>query len=169
MPVSEQFLAEFDQEMPLTRTVLERVPDEKFSWKPHPKSGSMAWLAGHIASVPSWLVDTIKLDYFDMCPNGVAMQPPPEPKTRRDLLEVFDKSVTPARAAIAGASDADFFNTWRFLNNGKEVFAMPRIASLRTWVFNHLIHHRGQLTVYLRLNNISVPSIYGPSADEGSL
>lgn len=169
MPASGLFLAEFDQEMAATRKALERIPDDKFSWKPHPKSGSMAWLAGHIAYVPSWLVDTFKLDYFDMAPNGIQMQPPPEPKNSNELLEVFDKSLPSARAAIAGASDADFYKTWRFLNNGQEMFAMPRIAAVRTWVFNHLIHHRGQLTVYLRLNNIPVPSIYGPSADEGSM
>jgi len=169
MPLSDLFLTEFDQEMPLTRKTLERIPDDKFSWKPHPKSGSMAWLAGHVAGVPAWLTDTFKLNYFDMAPNGVQMQPPADPKNGKELLETFDKSLAPARAAIAGASDADFFKTWRFLNNGQELFAMPRIAAVRTWVFNHLIHLRGKFTVYLRLNNISVPSIYGPSADEGSI
>jgi len=145
------------------------VPDEKFSWKPHEKSGSMGWLAGHLANLVGWAVETLKQDSFDMSPGGKPFTPPPAPKSRKELLELFDKNVAAARAALAGASDADLAKNWSFLNNGATVFSMPRIACLRTWVMNHTIHHRAQLGVYLRLNNIAVPSIYGPSADEGRM
>lgn len=169
MAISEALLPEFDQEMAGARKTLERVPDGKFGWKPHEKSGTMGWLAGHIAYVPSWMVETIEKDGFDMAPNGEMMKPPPEPKTRKELLELFDKHVAQARAALAGSNDGHLLKPWSFLNNGQAVFTMPRIACLRTWVMNHMIHHRAQLGVYLRLNNIPVPAIYGPSADEGSM
>jgi uncharacterized damage-inducible protein DinB len=169
MSISQSLLPEFDQEMANTRKTLERVPDEKFSWKPHEKSGSMGWLAGHIANLAGWAVETIKQDSFDMSPGGKPFTPPPVPKSRKELLELFDKNVAAARAALAGASDADLGKTWSFLNNGTVLFSMPRIACLRTWVMNHNIHHRAQLGVYLRLNNIAVPAIYGPSADEGAM
>lgn len=169
MAISEALLSEFDQEMANTRKTLERVPDGKFDWKPHQKSGAMGWLAGHIANIPDWMVETIEKDGFDMAPNGVPMQPPPPPKSKKELLELFDKHVAKARKALAGASDPDLLKQWSFLNNGQVLFSMPRIACLRTWVMNHVIHHRAQLGVYLRLNNIPVPAIYGPSADEGSM
>jgi uncharacterized damage-inducible protein DinB len=166
MSLSQSLLPEFDQEMASTRKTLERVPDEKFSWKPHEKSGAMGWLAGHLANIPGWAIETITKDGFDMNPGGKGFQPPPTPKSRKELLELFDKNVAAARAALAKASDADLGKNWSFLNNGVTVFSMPRIACLRTWVMNHVIHHRAQLGVYLRLNNIAVPAIYGPSADE---
>jgi uncharacterized damage-inducible protein DinB len=169
MALSEALLAEFDQEMTNTRKTLERVPDGKFDWKPHEKSGTMGWLGGHVAGITGWMVDTIDKDSFDMAPNGVQMQPPPPPKTRKELLELFDKHVANARKSLAGASDPHLLKPWSFLNNGQVLFSMPRIACLRTWVMNHLIHHRAQLGVYLRLNNIPVPAIYGPSADEGKM
>jgi uncharacterized damage-inducible protein DinB len=169
MALSEALLPEFDQEMANTRKTLERVPDGKFDWKPHEKSGSMGWLAGHIAHVPSWAVETIDKDSFDMMPDGKQFVPPPEPKTRKELLEVFDKGVVAARKSLAGASDAHLLKPWAFKNNGQVLFSMPRMACLRTWVMNHLIHHRAQLGVYLRLNNVPVTAIYGPSADEGSM
>jgi uncharacterized damage-inducible protein DinB len=169
MSISQSLLPEFDQEMANTRKTLERVPDEKFSWKPHEKSGSMGWLAGHLANLAGWAVETIKQDSFDMSPGGKPFTPPPAPKSRKELLELFDKNVAAARAALAGASDADLGKPWSFLNNGAVLFSMPRIACLRTWVMNHNIHHRAQLGVYLRLNNIAVPAIYGPSADEGAM
>ena len=169
MAISEALLPEFDQEMVNTRKTLERVPDGKFDWKPHDKSGTMGWLAGHLESIPEWMADIIEKDSLDMAPKGVPMQPPPPPKTRKELLESFDKHVAKARKALAGASDPHMLEPWSFLNNGQVLFSMPRIACLRTWVMNHVIHHRAQLGVYLRLNNIPVPAIYGPSADEGSM
>ncbi|MGA8152209.1 MAG: DinB family protein [Terriglobales bacterium] len=169
MSISESLLPEFDQEMANTRKTLERVPDEKFSWKPHEKSGSLGWLAGHLATIPDWGVITLKHDSFDIAPAGKQFEPPPTPKSRKELLEVFDKGVAEARAALAAASDSELARPWSFLNNGVTVFSMPRIACLRAWVMNHSIHHRAQLGVYLRLNNLPVPAIYGPSADEGKM
>ena len=169
MSLSEALLPEFDQETASTRKTLERVPDEKFAWKPHEKSGTLGWLASHLATITDWVGDTINPDSFDMAPGGVPMTPPPGPKTRKELLENFDKSVAAARAAIAGASDEQLLKPWSLLNNGQTVLSMPRTEVLRTWVMNHSIHHRAQLGVYLRLNNIPVPAIYGPSADEGSM
>ncbi len=166
MGMSEGLVAEFDQEMAGTRKTLERVPDDKFGWKPHEKSGTMGWLAGHVANLAGWAVETVKTDSLDIAPGGVPMQPPPVPKTRKELLVLFDKNVAAARAAIAGTSDAQWFKPWSLLSNGKTLMTMPRIACLRGFVMNHSIHHRAQLGVYLRLNNIPVPAIYGPSADE---
>jgi uncharacterized damage-inducible protein DinB len=169
MALSELLLPEFDQEMASTRKTLERVPEDKFGWKPHPKSGTMLWLAAHVANIPEWASETINKESLDMAPNGVQMAPPPEPKTCQELLETFDKNVAAARAAIAGVSDESLHEPWSLLNNGQTILTMPRLSVLRFWVMNHNIHHRAQLGVYLRLNNIPVPAIYGPSADEGSM
>jgi uncharacterized damage-inducible protein DinB len=169
MAFKDALLPEFDQEMASTRRTLERVPDGKFSWKPHDKSGTMGWLAGHVTSIPGWVTVTISQDSLDMAPGGVEAPRPPEAASQKELLQVFDKNVTEARAALEGASDEHLLKTWSLLNNGQTIVAMPRIACLRTWVLNHIIHHRAQLGVYLRLNNIPVPAIYGPSADEGSM
>lgn len=169
MAMNEALLQEYDQEMANTRKTLERVPDGKFDWKPHPKSGSFGWLAGHVANIPGWAAITIKETGFDMMPKGVPMQPPPPPASRKELLELFDKNAAEARAAIAGASDADLRANWSLLKNGEAMMTMPRSVCLRSFVMNHLIHHRAQLGLYLRLNNLPVPSIYGPSADEGSM
>lgn len=167
MPLSSALLPEFDQEMASTRRTLERVPDSKFSWKPHEKSGAMGWLAGHVASIPGWLAFTIKQDSLDLAPGGVQMQPPPPPRNNKELLAEFDKNVKEGRAVLAAASDAELMKPWSLLNNGKVSMTLPKVAVVRGFVMNHLIHHRAQLGVYLRLNNIAVPAIYGPSADEG--
>ena len=169
MTLSEALLPEFDLEMAGTRKTLERVPEAKFGWKPHDKSGSMIWLAGHLSNIPEWAVYTIKEDSLDMAPNGVKMSPPPMPKSSKELLETFDKNVKAGRACIAGASDADLAKSWALKMNGQTLFSMPKAACLRTWVLNHNVHHRAQLGVYLRLNNIAVPAIYGPSADESGM
>jgi len=169
MTISEVLLPEFDQEMAGTRKTLERVPEAKFGWKPHDKSGTMIWLAGHLANLPEWAVYTIKEDVLDMAPNGVKMAPPPVPMTSKELMEQFDKNVKAGRAAIAGASDADLAKGWSLKMNGETLFTMPKAACLRMWVMNHNVHHRAQLGVYLRLNNIAVPAIYGPSADESGM
>jgi len=168
MPISQALLPEFDNEMANTRKTLERVPEAKFSWKPHEKSGTMIWLADHVASLPEWAAITIKQDELDLAPGGVQPTRPPQPKSSKELLDKFDKNVAAARAAIAGASDAEFAKTWTLLNNGQKLMAMPKSACIRGFVMNHLIHHRAQLGVYLRLNNVPVPAIYGPSADEGA-
>lgn len=167
MALNAALLPEFDQEMASTRRTLERVPDSKFSWKPHEKSGAMGWLAGHVASIPGWLAFTIKQDSLDLAPGGVQMQPPPPPRNNKELLAEFDKNVKEGRAVLAAASDAELMKPWSLLNNGKVSMTLPKVAVVRGFVMNHLIHHRAQLGVYLRLNNIAVPAIYGPSADEG--
>lgn len=164
MPISEALLPEFDQEMANTRKTLERVPDDKLGWKPHEKSGTMLWLAGHVANIPTWTLITINQDVLDI---GGPFQMP-EPKSRKDLLEMFDKGVADGRAALAGATDAHLMKPWTLKKGAETILSLPRIACLRSFVMNHMIHHRAQLGMYLRLNNIPVPAIYGPSADEGS-
>lgn len=168
MAIRDGLLPEFDQEMANTRRTLERVPDDKLTWKPHPKSGAMGWLAGHVAQLPSWAGIAIAQDSLDLEPDGKPTTPPPPPKSRQEILEMFDKSVAAGRAAIAGASDEHLLKPWTLLKNGQTIMTLPRVAVVRSFVLNHLIHHRAQLGVYLRLNNLPVPSIYGPSADEGS-
>jgi uncharacterized damage-inducible protein DinB len=166
MALSESLLPEFDHEMANTRIALERVPAEKFGWKPHDKSGTMGWLASHLATMPGWVGSMLKEDSLDIAPGGAQMEGPKSPATREELLQTFDKNVADARAVLASTPDAAFFKQWSLLNNGTTLFSMPRIAVYRSFVMNHAIHHRGQLTVYLRLNNIPVPALYGPSADE---
>lgn len=168
MAIAESLLPEFDQEMANTRKTLERVPDEKSDFKPHAKSGSMGWLAAHLANLPLWAAVTLQQDSLDLEPPGGQTFQLPSPKTREEVLEVFDKHVAQARQGIASASDAQMMKPWSLLKGGQKLMTMPKIAVLRGFVLNHIIHHRGQLTVYLRLNDLPVPALYGPSADEGS-
>ena len=168
MALKDAFLAEFDPEMANTRKTLERVPEGKFTWKPHDKSGTMIWLAQHVAHLPEWAWYTLQQDSLDLAPKGVSPQPPPPPASVKELLSLFDGCVAKGRSAIAGAGDAEFGKIWTLLKNGQQLMAMPKAACLRMFVMNHLIHHRAQLGVYLRLNNVPVPALYGPSADEGS-
>lgn len=165
MALNEALLPEYDHEMQTTRRVLERVPDDKFGWKPHQKSMSLGGLATHLATINHWVDATVGTDSFDLS----TAPPTPELKSRADVLAAFDQSVASARKTIAGASDAQLLKTWSLLSGGKTVLSFPKIAVLRSFVLNHIIHHRGQLSVYLRLNDVPVPSIYGPSADEGSM
>ncbi len=169
MAWNEALLPEFDQEMSHTRRSLERVPDDKLAWKPHEKSMAMGRLAVHLALLPSWAVMTIEQDSLDIQPPGAPPYQMPTANSRKEILALFDKSVSDARAAIAKASDAHMAKTWTLLHSGKTIFSLPRLAVLRGMVMNHVVHHRAQLGVYLRLNNIPVPSIYGPSADEGNM
>ena len=169
MGLSDALLPEFDQEMKNTRKTLERVPEDKFGWKPHEKSWAMGGLATHIANLPSWIVLAINQDSLDLAPGGVPTPPLQAVKSRQELLAVFDKNIAAARAAIAGASDAHMMKPWSLLRNGQSLMTVPKIAVLRSFVMNHGIHHRAQLGVYLRLNDVPVPAIYGPSADEGML
>ena len=166
MAISDSLLPEFDQEIAGARRTLERVPADKFDWRPHPRSGTLIWLAGHLANIPSWAPLTIDRDDFDMAPGGKAMAPPPTPADTAELLATFDRHAAAARAAIAGAGDAELLKPWTLLSNGRTIMTQPKASVLRSFVMNHLIHHRAQLGVYLRLNDVPVPSIYGPSADE---
>ena len=169
MKISETILPEFDQEMASTRKTLERVPDDKFDWKPHERSTPMGGLATHLSNIPTWAVHSIDKDELDIAPPG---GPPlrAEPlKTCAEVLATFDRNVAAAREAIAGVTDERLTGPWTLLHGGNKVFTLPRTAVLRSFVLSHIIHHRAQLGVYLRLNDIPVPSIYGPSADEGAM
>lgn len=157
MKIADALLPEFDQEMANTRKTLERVPDDRLAWKPHPKSFAMGALATHIATMTGWTVDTIAKDSFDVAPPGAPPYKLEPVASQEELLETFDKNVTSARAAIAGASDERLLAPWSLLAGGQTLFTMPRIACIRSFVMNHTIHHRAQLGVYLRLNDIPVP------------
>src|SRR5262249_6898303 len=163
MTIGQSMLPEFDHEMQGTRKVLERVPDDKWGWKPHEKSGTVGWLASHLGTLPGWTTMTIKTEELDYDPvNGPSYQPP-KLDNRKDLLDVFDKESAEARAALSSVSDQEMLKSWKLLAGGKEIFAMPRVAVIRGMVMNHLIHHRAQLGVYFRLIGVSVPGLYGPS------
>jgi len=166
MTLSEGLLPEFDQEMASTRKTLERVPDSQFGWKPHEKSMTLGRLASHVAESPGWAATTIETDSLDLAPPGAPPFKPVTADTRQEVLAIFEKNIAAARAAIAGASDDHLAKPWSLLMGGKTILTLPRMSVLRTFVMNHTIHHRAQLGVYLRLNNIPLPAIYGPSADE---
>lgn len=167
MAIRDSILPEFDHEMASTRKTLERVPEGKPDFKPHVKSMPLGRLAGHVAEIPGWAKETIQLDSLEIHPPGSsAEQMALQMTSRKQLLEEFDKRAAAGRAAIASASDEQLMKPWSLVAGGKTVFTLPKIAVLRGFVMNHLIHHRAQLGVYLRLNDVALPSIYGPSADE---
>jgi uncharacterized damage-inducible protein DinB len=164
MPVTKAFLAEFENEAQTTRRVLERVPTDKLSWRPHPKSMSLGTLAMHVAMSPAvihgWALD----DVTEFGGGGGS----PEPKSTTEIVAAHDQSVTRVKEILSGMSDEDVHKSWQARPKGSEqvLFTMPKVALLRTLGLNHTYHHRGQLSVYLRLLDVPVPSIYGPSADE---
>jgi len=166
MAINQALLSEFDHEMANTRKTLERIPDDKLGWKPHEKSMTLGRLSGHIAELPGWAASTINQDSIDIAPVGAPPQQGATAKSRQEALDMFDAKVAEARAAIAGVSDEQLMKPWTLLAGGKSLMTMPKIAVLRGFVMNHTIHHRAQLGVYLRLNDIPVPALYGPSADE---
>ncbi|HEX8162761.1 MAG TPA: DinB family protein [Pyrinomonadaceae bacterium] len=165
MTLSEMLLPEFDQEMAATRKTIERVPDDKLDWQPHAKSTTMRGLVTHLSNMPTWVGHALGKDALDLAPGGVPARAAPVGSTR-EAVETFDRNVAEARAAISGADDAAFGGSWSLLQNGHTIFTLPKSAVLRSFVMNHMIHHRAQLGVYLRLNDVPVPSVYGPSADE---
>ena len=157
------FIGELQHEATTTRKILERVPAEKFDYKPHDKSMTMGRLAVHVAEMVNWVTVTVTTDGIDF---ATMDNTPFAPKTNEELLEYFDKYVAEAVEALSNTADETMFETWT-MRNGEQIFmSMPKIQVLRGMVFNHIWHHRGQLSVYLRMNDIPVPSIYGPSADE---
>ncbi len=163
MAIRDMLLPEFDQEMANTRKMLERAPDDRFDFQPHPKSFKLNRLAGHVAELPNWVTHIMKVELFEIEPG---QYPPFEPSNRKELLDQFDKNIREARQAIAAASDEDMNKMWTMKWQGKTVMTMPRFSVLRSVVMNHLIHHRAQLGVYLRLIDVAVPGMYGPSADD---
>jgi|SRR5208283_4642726 len=161
MSIGESFLPEYEHEMVTTRKFLGRVPDEKWDWKPDPKSMSLGGLATHIAMMQAWGEDTMKQDTYD-----VEGYQPPKIDSKAALLATFDQGVAGLKAAIAAASDAQWMTPWSLTAGSHVIFAMPRVAAIRSMIFNHTIHHRGQLSVYFRLLGVPVPGAYGPTADE---
>ncbi|HEX9940407.1 MAG TPA: DinB family protein [Thermoanaerobaculia bacterium] len=162
MNLSQTLLPEFDHEMSTTRRLLERVPFDKASWKPHEKSTSLGNLAIHLAQLPSLVSRALHTDELDFS-RGYT---PPKVETTQELLALFDQHVAEGRDALANADDEAFLEPWTMRSGDRVIFRLPKAGVVRTMVLNHVIHHRGQLSVYLRLNNVPLPSIYGPTADE---
>ena len=166
MPITDSPLPEFDHEMANTRKMLALVPDDKLGWQPHRKSMDLAALASHVATIPHWVSGIVTTDSFDFMPPGGPPYSVPRAGSAAESLAMFDQCVAEARAALAGATDERLAQPWSLLDGGHTIFNMPRIACIRGMVMNHLILHRGQLSVYLRLLNVPIPGMYGPSADE---
>lgn len=165
MPIIDSFLPEFDQESKVTRKVIERVPSDKLDFQPHPKSMTAGRLATHLAELMNWCTTTIQTAEFDVA------QPWDSAKltSTEEILTLYDRNAAEARKALAGVSDQDMMAMWSLKAGDQMIFSMPRSATLRSFVFNHLVHHRAQLGVYLRLMDVPVPQTYGPSADEGGM
>lgn len=153
---------ELTQEGATTRNVLEQIPEKDFGWSPHEKSMTMGRLAGHVAESLSWTDVLLGQDEFDMNPD---VYKPMDPKNRAELLESFDAALSKASSLLEQTEDAHMARPWRFKSQGQLIFELPRAAVVRMFILSHLIHHRGQLSVYMRLRDIPVPSIYGPTAD----
>ncbi len=163
MSLSASMLPEIELELAKTRETLARIPTDLLDWQPHDKSGSFGWMAGHLANLPHWGLITLTTSELDL-----AVTPPaPNALSTEEALETFDSNREGFLGAMRAASDDDLMQPWRLVYQGRELFKMPRVAVVRSMVVNHIIHHRGQLTIYLRLNNIFLPALYGPSADEG--
>jgi len=158
-------LPELEIELAKTRDTLARVPTEKLDWQPHERSGSFGWMVGHLANLPHWGLMTLTTPNLELADTP----PPPNAESIEEALESFDKNVAAFMQALKAATDETLLENWRLVYKGKELFNMPRVAVIRSMVMNHIIHHRGQLTVYLRLNELPLPALYGPSADEGKV
>jgi hypothetical protein len=165
MKMTELFKGQLEREAPITRRALENVPEGKPDWKPHPKSMPLGYLSSLVASMPGWVAMAIKQDELDLYPKGGKPNTAPVVSTRRELLQALDGSVAKSREALAGTNDDYLMTPWRLLVAGKVVMEAPRHTVIED-TFTHLAHHRGQLTVYMRLNEMKVPSIYGPTADD---
>jgi uncharacterized damage-inducible protein DinB len=167
--ISQSLLPEFDMEIANTRKTLERVPDGKADYRPHAKSMAMGRLAGHLIEFPTWALMTLAQDELDLHPADGSGFTPYVMSSREEALAKFDEDVKKAREALASATDDNLMKTWTLKSGGHTIMAIPRAAVMRSFVMNHMVHHRAQLGVYLRMNDIPVPSIYGPSADEGGM
>ena len=159
----DPILKEFTYEMANTRKVLERAPMEKHAWKPHDKSMSLGQLASHVAESPTWAKPIVDQDELSLDLSGYK---PPYYPTGAELLAAFDAAVAGAKQAMQGRSNEMLMVPWRLKVGGQVIFELPRVAVIRSMVLNHIIHHRGQLTVYLRLLNVPLCALYGPTADE---
>ena len=166
MAIKDALLPEFDHEMGTTRRLFDRAPEQEFGWKTHERPMTLARATAPLANLPTWCTAILGASVFDLA--AVPEEARPKPSTSRAaLLANFDEKVAAARAKLAAATDAEMLAPWTLKQGDHEVFTLPRVAALRSFVMNHSIHHRGQLSVYLRLKNVPLPSIYGPTADEG--
>lgn len=166
MAIYDAFMPELEMEAATTRKFFERLPEDKLAFKPHEKSMPLGRLAGHIAELTGWGATTLQTDQLDFAPAGGPAFQPLVATSREQLLGEFEKNLGELRAALPKATDQDFMKPWTLLAGGKVLLSMPRITVIRSMVFNHIIHHRAQLGVYYRLNNVPIPSSYGPSGDE---
>lgn len=164
MAIVDALLPEYDHEMTTTRKLLERVPEDKLDWKPHARSFSLGQLASHVATIPMWGEMTLTKAEVDV---GGA-QPPTAVPSKAELLSSFDKHTAGTRSVLARTSDVELMAPWALKKDGTTLFSMPKAVVWRSFVLNHLVHHRGQLSVYLRMLDVPIPSMYGPSADENS-
>jgi uncharacterized damage-inducible protein DinB len=162
MPLIDPILQEFDREAKRTRTLLAVVPEDKFSWQPHTKSMTLARLASHVAEIPGWPAFIISQDELRFTADGFK---PRIATSNAELLQIHDEAVATGRPILEKATDEALAKTWTMYLNDVPTIVAPKIEVLRDWSLNHLVHHRGQLTVYLRLLDVPLPSIYGPSAD----
>ena len=165
MAIRDALLAELDQEMATTRSLLAIVPEADAAWKPHPKSMSLGELAVHLSNLLYWGIVTVRDEGFDLAPSGQPAWTPPKFETTAGNLKTFDANLAQAKQALSGASDEALMQPWALRKGAEAYFTMPKVVVWRTFVMNHLIHHRGQLSVYLRLRDVPLPSIYGPTAD----
>ncbi len=162
MTLSQTLLAELERESKTTRSILEKVPTEHLDYKPHEKSYKMGALAGHISEIPSWLDLMLNADELDFATMNYT---PPVIKVNADIMKLFEENLAKGKAELEKATDEKFNGTWRMRHGEKIFFELPKTEVVRTWVFSHIVHHRAQLGVYLRLLNIPLPSSYGPTAD----
>jgi uncharacterized damage-inducible protein DinB len=163
MALKDSLLAEFDHEMGTTRRLLERLPDAQLAWKPHEKSMSLGGLATHLSNLPNWGTTILNDEFYDLAAGPPNLEAKP---SREAILAFFDEAAKTARRSL-DKTDAELNARWALRRGDQEMFSLPRAAAFRTFVLYHVVHHRGQLSVYLRLNNVPVPAIYGPTADEG--
>jgi uncharacterized damage-inducible protein DinB len=166
MTLADLLLPEFDEEMAATRRMLERVPDGRSAWQPHARSMTLGRLATHLAEIPRWTVNSLTKSELDIAPPG---GPPFQPRTlasTAEILQTFDQNVVDARQALATVPDAEFAEPWTFKRAGQTIWTRPKHEVFRRMAMSHIVHHRAQLGVYLRLQEVAIPGMYGPSADE---
>jgi uncharacterized damage-inducible protein DinB len=163
--LKQAILAEFDAEVAVTRRVLDRLPDQALAWKPHERSMSLGGLAAHLAQIPHWGTSILQRDGYDMPADARA--PADSVATKADVIETFERHTTEVRRVLVGLTEAELYAPWSLTSGGDVVMSLPKISALRRFLLNHLVHHRGQLTVYLRMHNVPLPPLYGPTADEG--
>jgi uncharacterized damage-inducible protein DinB len=166
MSYSQLLVPELEMEMATTRRVIERIPTEKFGWKAHEKSNTMGWVVNHLAEIPGWVEGTLASDVWDICPVGGSPYQSPSFATIEDVLASFDANVAMAIKGLKAATDEELEKSWSLASGGQTLMTFRKLDVMRLWIISHTIHHRAILTVYMRLNDIPVPAVYGPSGDE---